>query len=215
MLDTGVAALVKGLPAIGGGSVDLMLKRIDADSGRRVLALAKVVPASESEAPETHGPPIAAPASTYNPSIGPETRFGRAGPSRVEPEAPRRVVTTQPPFAGIPPDIVEPPRTPRSREESLAAEPIERSVATATRDSFQATLDRIGLALQSESDAEDGLDHALRDASVGLGCSTASLMLRRNRTSVVEVTYGMPAEYRGLRFRERTRSPSQDRSGDR
>ena len=36
---------------------------------------------------------------------------------------------------------------------------------------------------------------------MALGSASASVMLRRNRTSVVEFTFGMPAEYRGLRFR--------------
>ena len=177
VLDTGVAALVRGLPATNGGSVDLMLKRVDADGGRRVLALARVrepepehVSAwldGEPESPdEAKYIPIAVPASSVAAAAAAGARFQRVGPLQPDTEH--------------------------------AAGPVQRApTATISGGGFDATLARIGLSLQAADDLEAGLEAALRDASVALGCSTASLMLRRNRTSVVAVTYGMPAEYQG------------------
>jgi hypothetical protein len=206
VLDTGVSALVKGLPAVGGGSVDLMLKRIDAEAGRRVLVLARIVAPEPVE--EGHpGTPLPAEVPS---------RFERVGPAPFE-ERPAPPSTT--PVPGPEPSFAVPVgapateestaaegemgRVPLSREAVLAAEPIARAPAAGPSDSsFVALLEQIGIGLQVAADTERGLEQAIRDAAVALGSSTASLMLRRNRTSVVEVIYGMPSEYRGLRFRD-------------
>ena len=203
VLETGVAALVKGLPAASGGSVDLMLKRIDADAGRRVLALARIVPPEPSEELEREAPSV--------PEV--PSRFERVGPPPMPPTPTEPAVplvaepVVQPVTPAVAPEpspvAEEPGRAPLSREAVLAAEPIARAPAAPSAEgSFAAALEHIGVELQVAEDNERGLERAVRDAAVALGCSTASLMLRRHRTSVVEVTYGMPGEYRGLRFRD-------------
>ena len=229
VLETGVAALVKGLPAVTGGTVDLMLKRIDADNGRRVLALARIVPAEPGEEEAEWGvTEPAQPTSATPPQVGERYRFERIGPLPMAEPPPTPLEASPRPTAEVPraapaeptpttagataataetrpqqPAAGEPTRAPVSREAVLAAEPITRTPAgEEAGSSFATTLEHVGVGLQVAHDTERGLEHALRDAAVALGCSTASLMLRRNRTSVVEVTYGMPADYRGLRFRD-------------
>ena len=215
VLETGIAALVRGLPAATGMTVDLMLKRIDAEGGRRVLALARIVPSVSGAVSYPKPPPTPA---------GPRFERVETAPTAEPPSMPLVTPPSQPPpppRAPAPP-TGEPPvpvevgayssrssagadeasRAPLSREAVLAAEPISRTPAAAAPQSLSATLEHIGIALQTSMDAEAGLDRALRDAAIALGSSTASVMLRRNRTSVVEITYGLPAEYRGLRFRD-------------
>ena len=223
VLETGVAALIRGLPATSGGSVDLMLKRIDADGGRKVLALARV------HLPE----PIVTPgpgAPAERPAMAPEARAEQ--PERPPPTTWEPPPSPEPTDVPLPPSPVSDahdhgaarfertgplPRMPSADPEGiLAAEPIEPGTGTATtRGSFGATLERVGLALQSCDEPEAGLDMALRDAAVALGSSTASIMLRRNRTSVVAFIYGMPPEYRGVRFRDDTyRTAAEHEAGE-
>jgi GAF domain len=210
VLETGVSALVRGLPSVTGGTVDLMLKRIDADNGRRVLALARIIAPEPSEEVQGEAPSVpegpsrferVGPLPVAEPPVPPREP---AMPPVVGPPVPPQVAHAGPPLAPEPVSIPdEAPRAPLSREAVLAAEPVARApVAVVTEGSFAAALEHIGVELQEAKDSERGLEQAVRDAAVALGCSTASLMLRRNRTSVVEVAYGMPAEYRGLRFRD-------------
>jgi hypothetical protein len=222
VLETGVSALVRGLPAVTGGSVDLMLKRIEAEGGRSVLALARIVAAEPAERGEPQEPPalgmtsrfervasapaaepLSTPLITPPPTFNPPSLPTDGGTSAVAAEPPVAAPVGAPRLPGPSAAEGEAGRGALSREVVLAAEPIAREPSAApTESSFEATLEHIGIELQVAADTERGLEKAIRHGAVALGSSTASLMLRRNRTSVVEVTYGMPSEYRGLRFRD-------------
>ncbi len=223
VLETGVAALVKGLTSTRGGSVDLMLKRIDAEGGRRVLALARIAEAPAAEPPPAarplSEPPLSEPPPAAEPAAPPQfTRVGPAAPPETEPVPtvthaatelrPEPVAIAAGASPVVTPSIHPPsahgPEPVSGPEAFFAAEPVAASPAPPVSGpgSFAAVAEQIGLSLQSTADVRDGLEVALRDAAVALGCSTASLMLRRNFTSVVEVTYGMDQVYQGLRFRD-------------
>jgi GAF domain-containing protein len=209
VLETGVAALVKGVPATDGSTVDLMLKRIDADQGRRVLALARVIqagPPTPAEAGEAEPPPrferigpapateAAPPAAEAEAAVSEETaEVGEGGPPRAVPSTAGPHAPSDGAHAGAAPV-----------ETMLAAEPIARPapVEATTASPMDEGIEQIGIDLQTSHDPEHGLVQALRDAALALGASTAAITLRRARTSVVEITYGMPSENVGLRVHD-------------
>ena len=215
VLTTGVSALVKGLSANDGRTVDIMLKRIEAEEGSRVLAIARVresEPEAEAE-PRGQGPPpryervgpVPTPEQTPPFAAGPTVSIPEAAPEQVPARVP--VETPQPAASeskaeveAVLPSVQPSPSGVAAR--AAGATELEPRAGAGAMTSLSAALEHIGLALQSAHDVEQGLEQAIQDAAVALGSSTASIMLRRNRTLVVEVTYRMPAEYRGLRFRD-------------